>query len=208
MVLARIDTPAFHKNCIHILEVLKIELRQGRGNILEVASGSGQHCLEFAKELPDYIFWPSDINSDHIVSIKEWRKTENPKNLRHPIKLDAIDFDWHLDSTIFLEIEFEAIINLNMVHIAPIEAAEGLFRGSGQYLKKGGKLILYGPFKKNGQHIAQSNQGFDDALRAKNCEWGVRDISELSAFAETYNLNFSRLVPMPSNNFMLIYCRI
>ncbi|MEE3000168.1 MAG: DUF938 domain-containing protein [Pseudomonadota bacterium] len=208
MTSVRIDTPAFHRNCIYILEILKKELGQGRGNILEVASGSGQHCLEFARELPDYVFWPSDINSDHMESIEEWQKTENTKNLRSPIKLDVVDFDWHLDIFISPEIMFEAIINVNMVHIAPIEAAEGLFRGSGQYLKKGGKLILYGPFKKNGRHVAQSNQQFDDALRAKNYEWGVRDISELSAFGKSYNLKFSHLVPMPSNNFMLIYCRI
>ena len=91
MTSARIDTPAFHRNCIYILEILQKELGQGRGNILEVASGSGQHCLEFAKELPTYIFWPSDINSDHMESIEEWQKTENTKNLRSPIKLDVVD---------------------------------------------------------------------------------------------------------------------
>jgi len=189
------------------VEVLKSELKSDSGNVLEIASGSGQHALAFARAFPNYIFWPSDINLGHLKSIEAWRKVESLENLRPPCKLNVLETDWSIGKLDRPPDALGAIININMVHISPIEAAEGLFRGSSLHLGTTGKLILYGPFKKNGKHTAQSNIEFDDRLRARDPEWGVRDLNELEAFAEIHQLSLDRLVAMPSNNFILVFCR-
>jgi len=202
-----IDTPAYHRNCIHIVEVLKSELKSDNGDILEIASGSGQHALAFARAFPNYIFWPSDISADYLNSIEAWRKNKPLENLKAPFKLDVLARSWNMGEINRPPGVFDAIININMVHISPIQAAEGLFRGSSKYMGEDGKLFLYGPFKINGEHTAQSNREFDEILRARNSTWGLRDLEELSDLALTFKLVLQRRVSMPSNNFVLIFCR-
>ena len=203
----RIDTPAFHKNSPYIVDVLKPEFRSKGGNILEIASGSGQHALVFANTFSEHIFWPSDLKIDHLHSIEEWRQDAVSNNLRSPFELDVSNKNWGIGDVDRPPDGLDAIININMVHISPIEAAKTLFWGAGQYLGKLGKLILYGPFMKNGKHTAPSNAEFDDHLRHNNASWGIRDIKEVSAFANSNKLFLDRLIPMPSNNFMLIFRR-
>ena len=203
----RIDTPAFHRNSPYIVDVLKSEFRSKGGNILEIASGSGQHVLVFANTFSEHIFWPSDLNMDHLHSIEAWRPDAVLNNLRPPFKLDVSNKNWGIGDVDRPPKGLDAIININMVHISPIEAAKNLFWGAGQHLGKLGQLILYGPFTKNGQHTAPSNIEFDDHLRRNNASWGIRDIKEVSTFANSNKLFLDRLVPMPSNNFMLIFRR-
>jgi hypothetical protein len=206
-IIGRIDTPAFHRNSSHIVEVLKSEFGAGSGNILEIASGSGQHVAVFANTFPEYIFWPSDLNPDHIRSIEAWRRDAAVGNLRSPFKLDVLEKNWGIGEVDRPPDGLDAIININMVHISPIETAENLFKRSSVHLRINGKLILYGPFKKNGKHTAPSNAEFDNRLRSSNPSWGVRDIEEVSAFANFNQLALDRLVPMPSNNLMLVFGR-
>jgi hypothetical protein len=203
----RIDTPAFHRNHSYIIEVLKSELVSGQGNIMEIASGSGQHAMVFANTFPEYVFWPSDLNPGHIRSIEAWRQDAGVDNLKPPFKLDVLEKNWGIGEVDRPPDGLDAIININMVHISPIETAENLFKGSCLHLGINGKLILYGPFMKNGAHTAPSNSDFDNRLREGNPSWGIRDIEEVSTFAKLNHLVLNRLVPMPSNNFMLIFGR-
>jgi hypothetical protein len=203
----RIDTPAFHRNHLYIVEVLKSEFVAGRGNIMEVASGSGQHAVVFANTFPEYIFWPSDLNPDHIRSIEAWGRDATTNNLKSPFKLDVLEKTWGIGEIDRPPDGLDAIININMVHISPIETAKNLFKGSSLHLGINGKLILYGPFMENGAHTAPSNLDFDNYLRESNPSWGIRDIEEVSAIANLNRLVLNRLVPMPSNNFMLIFGR-
>ena len=201
------DSPAFHRNHTYIVDVIKSELNNNGGDVLEIASGSGQHALVYADALPHHVIWPSDFNSECIQSIAAWRSYEGKKNISVPFALDVSAKNWGLNAAGRPCDGLAAIISINMVHISPIAAAEGLFRGAGRYLGDGGKLFLYGPFKKNGVHTAPSNEEFDDWLRASNAEWGVRDLNELKTLAITSGLVFGRAASMPSNNFMLIFCK-
>ena len=204
----RMDTPAFHRNHTHVIDLLKTELLAEGGDVLEIGSGSGQHVLAYAGVFLEHLFWPSDLNMDHIKSIEAWREDEGPANLRAPFQLDVTAADWCMGAPDRPREGLSAIISLNMVHISPIEAAEGLFRGAGINLSAAGKLFLYGPFMKNGEHTAPSNAEFDNWLKNSNPTWGVRDICELEVFAELNGLLLDREASMPSNNFMLIFTSI
>ena len=207
VISERIDTPAFHKNFPYIIEVLKTEFGANSGNILEIASGSGQHALFFANTFPAIVFWPSDLQSYHLQSIEAWRQDATLDNLRPPFQLDVLKKNWGIGEVDRPPDGLDAIININMIHISPIEAARNLFWGSSVHLGINGKLILYGPFMKDGQHTSTSNAEFDQWLRSKDPSWGVRGIEEISVFANSNQLVLDRLVPMPANNFMLIYRR-
>ena len=203
----RIDTPAFHRNYQYIVEVLISELKFNCGNILEIASGSGQHAMTFANTFPKITFWPSDLNSGHIRSIEAWKYDVTAGNLRSPFMLDVLEEDWGIGESDRPPDALDAIININMVHISPIETAKNLFKMSSKHLGDAGKLMLYGPFMRGGKHTSLSNAEFHERLRASNPTWGLRDIEEVSAFANANQLILKRLVPMPANNFMLIFER-
>ena len=100
-----------------------------------------------------------------------------------------------------------AVFCANVVHIAPWRVAEGLFAGAGRYLRADGRLVLYGPFKRDGQHTAISNAVFDTSLRDNNPEWGVRDIADLEKLAATAGLVLIETVKMPANNLILAFGR-
>jgi hypothetical protein len=201
----RINTPAFHRNYSYIIEVLKSELRFARGNILEIASGSGQHAVMFANTFPRIIFWPSDLNPDHIRSIEAWRSDVTASNLESAFMLDVLEEDWGIGQSDRPPDVLDAIININMVHITPIETAKNLFKMSSKHLGNTGQLFLYGPFMKGGKHTAPSNAEFHERLQASDPTWGLRDIEEVSAFANSNQLILNQLVPMPANNFILIF---
>ena len=100
-----------------------------------------------------------------------------------------------------------AIVCINVLHISPWAVAENLIAGAGRFLRTGGHMLLYGPYKRNGEHTAPSNAAFDASLRARNPGWGVRDIADVTALAETSKLTCAAITPMPSNNFVLAFQR-
>jgi SAM-dependent methyltransferase len=203
----RMDTPAFHRNQSFVVEVLKTELGDISGDVLEVGSGSGQHVAKFAETFPNLTFWPTDLDPEHIQSIEAWRRATELANIQKPFLLDVTSDDWEFGTENRPPSDLAAIISLNMIHISPISVAKNLFRGAGDYLSATGKLFLYGPFKRNGEHTAPSNAQFDATLRARDPAWGVRDVTDLEEFASANDLLLDRRVPMPSNNFTLIFSR-
>lgn len=166
--------------------------------ILEVASGTGEHAVYFAEHLPHLQWQPSDLDEDLLASIEAYREEAALPNVRPPLRLDASSDAWPIDHA-------DGILSCNMIHIAPIAAAEGLIRGAARILKKGGALVLYGPFREGGRHTAESNERFDADLRARNPEWGVRDLDEIAAKALEHGLVHEETVRMPANNLTVVF---
>ena len=203
----RMDTPAFHRNHKFVAEVLEQHLATTSGDVLEIASGSGQHVVAFAKALPNLTFWPSDLETEQVQSIDAWQQESGLSNIESACLLNVTDQDWGLGQLNRPPGNLAAIINLNMVHITPIEVAESLFRGAGQYLQADGRLFMYGPFKQDGRHNSAGNAQFDANLQRQNSSWGVRDIRDLEDYAAANGLALDKTIDMPANNLTLIFSR-
>nr|WP_299242054.1 DUF938 domain-containing protein [uncultured Halomonas sp.] len=192
----RLSSPAVARNRDAILTVLRDVLPQ-RGKVLEIASGSGEHALYLARHLPAISWQPSDPNPQALASIAAWRKTETLDNLLAPVQLDVILRPWPLE-------DFDALVCINMIHIAPWEATQALFTEAGKNLETGGVLYLYGPFKRDGEHTAESNAAFDEDLRRRDPRWGIRDMNDMETLAGEHGLHIERIVEMPANNLSLV----
>jgi hypothetical protein len=202
-----LDAPPFHRNHVPIWAVLAPFLQGQQGDVLEVASGTGQHAVAFARLSPDITWWPSDLNEKHLVSIDGWRRHSGLANVRPPLRIDLAAPDWGLSNVEGLPRAFLAIFAANVLHIAPWRVAEGLMTGAAQRLAHGGRLFVYGPFKRGGEHTSPSNAAFDESLRAQNPEWGVRDVGDVWTLAEHLGLTLDEIVVMPANNVTLIFSR-
>jgi hypothetical protein len=204
----RLDAAAFHRNHAPIWAVLEKFLLGQSGDVLEAGSGTGQHVVHFARHTPDITWWPSDLNEAHLRSIEAWLKHSSLPNIRSPRRIDLADPAWASamrDSG--GPAELLAIFCANVIHIAPWRVAEGLVAGAGRYLRADGRLFLYGPFKRDGQHTALSNAVFDTGLRDQDAEWGVRDITDLEKLADSVGLNLIEMSDMPANNLILAFGR-
>jgi SAM-dependent methyltransferase len=200
----RLDAAAFHRNHAAIAPVLESFLGGRTGDVLEIGGGTGQHAVAFAGRFPAIGWWPTDFNDNHLRSIAAWRKHAGLANVKEPIRLDASAADWQLKER-GLPSSFAAMFCANVIHIAPWAVAEGLFAGAARHLASGGRLFLYGPFKRDGQHTAPSNAAFDESLRHRNPEWGVRDTAALEKLGDANGLRFAELIEMPSNNAILAF---
>jgi hypothetical protein len=165
----RLDAPAFHRNHQPIWSVLQKFLNGKSGDVLEAGSGTGQHVIDFARQTPEITWWPSDFNDSHLKSIAAWRGHAQLPNVRAPLRIDLSDPTWcpemHDGNG---PGRLLAVFCANVIHIAPWRVAEGLFAGTAHYLRADGRLFLYGPFKRDGQHTALSNAVFDTSLRDNN----------------------------------------
>ena len=204
----RLDAPAFHRNHRAIWAVLQPFLAGKSGDVIEAGSGTGQHVIDFAGRSPEITWWPSDLNEQHLKSISAWRAHAGLPNIRPPLRIDLSDPAWcpemHDGSG---PAGLLAVFCANVIHIAPWRVAEGLFAGAGRYLRVDGRLLLYGPFKRDGKHTALSNAVFDTSLRDRNPEWGVRDIADLERLAENAGLALIDIAEMPANNLTLVFER-
>ncbi len=204
----RLDAPAFHRNHQPIWTVLQKFLAGKPGDVLEAGSGTGQHVVFFAEQSPDIVWWPSDLNEQHLKSIEAWRAHAKLPNVRSPLRIDLSDPAWCPEMQDGRgPKDLRAVFCANVIHIAPWRVAEGLFKGCGRFLRPSGRLFLYGPFKRNGSHTALSNAVFDASLREANPEWGVRDIVDLEKLAKTVGLDLRETVEMPANNMILVFGR-
>lgn len=194
---AKRHAPAAERNATPILEVLRRVLPD-RGLVLEIASGTGQHAAHVARALPALTWQPSDPDPDARASIAAWCAEVALPNLRPPLALD-VTRPWPIDAA-------DAIVCINMVHIAPWTAALALLAGAAARLPAGGPLYLYGPYRFDGV-TAPSNEAFDASLRARDPAWGVRDVRDLEAAAAAQGLALVETVAMPANNHSLIFRR-
>lgn len=174
-----------------------------KGLALEIGSGTGEHAVYFAKALPRLVWLPSDPDMDSRASIEAWTVTEQLANVRAPVAIDVCRETWDVEDYA----PFDAMISLNMIHIAPWAAAVGLFAGAGRLLSPDGVLFLYGPFMRGGVHTAASNAAFDADLKRRDKRWGVRDVDELVSEAAPYGIELREVVKMPANNLSLIFVK-
>lgn len=193
----RRSAPHVARNAAPIVEVLATIL-PAEGLVLEVASGTGEHAVHFARAFPQLEWQPSDPDPDARRSIEAWRAEAALPNLRPPLALDARAADWPIDRA-------DAILCINMVHISPWPATEGLLSGAGRRLGPGAPLYLYGPYFQAGVPTAPSNLAFDASLRARDPEWGVRELDDVSALARDHGLMLDSIVPMPANNLSVVF---
>ncbi|VXC04839.1 conserved hypothetical protein [Burkholderia sp. 8Y] len=191
--------PAAERNRDAILTVLARVLPRN-GVVLEIASGTGQHAVHCAAALPHIVWQPSDPDAAARDSIAAWRTHARLVNLAAPLAIDVTGSDWGIG-------EVAAIVCINMIHIAPWEAAEALFRGAAERLAAGGVLYLYGPYRRNGAHTAPSNEAFDAQLRATDPRWGVRDLEAVETLGRDARFTLAEVVPMPANNFSLVFVK-
>ncbi|CAN5406659.1 DUF938 domain-containing protein [soil metagenome] len=202
----RLDAAAFHRNHQAIWTVLSPFLDGKSGDVLEAGSGTGQHVVEFARRTPELIWWPSDYNAQHLKSIDAWRAHAQLGNVRPAMQIDLSDPAWcapmHDGSGPGALL---AVFCANVVHIAPWPVAEGLIAGAAKYLRPDGRLFIYGPFRRGGQHTAVSNAVFDTSLRSGNPEWGVRDVEEMTRVAAGVGLALVETFEMPANNLILAF---
>lgn len=191
--------PATARNSEPLAQVLAKELPDS-GLVLEIASGSGEHAVFMARRFPSLLFQPSDRDPEALLSINGWADEAGLHNLLPGITLDAFASDWPVD-------EADAILCVNMVHIAPWQATEGLFRGAAKRLGEGAPLILYGPYFEDAVDTANSNVAFDQGLRSRNPAWGLRRLSRMDLLASQTGLERTARYEMPANNLTLIYRR-
>jgi SAM-dependent methyltransferase len=194
-----LNAPATERNREPILEVLR-RVFPSAGLALEIASGTGQHAAFFARALPALQWQPSDASPAHLASIRAWTDASGAANIRAPATLDVESWPWPITGA-------DAILNINMIHIAPWSATGALLRGAARLLPPDGVLFLYGPFKRDGQHTADSNRRFDERLRGEDPRWGVRDLTEVEALAASAGFRPPEIVPMPANNLSVVFRR-
>jgi len=192
--------PSALRNRDPILDVLRSVL-PSTGLVLEVASGTGEHIVHFARELPALNWQPSDRSPAARESIAAWVVAERRSNIREVMDLDAGQSPWPVE-------EVAAVICINMVHISPWEATIGLMRGAGQALVSGGVLDIYGPYRRSDRPLEPSNLAFDQDLRARDARWGLRDLDAVIQCAADHGLEFERAIDMPANNLSVIFRRI
>ena len=200
MTDARRIAPHVARNAAPIVEVLRDVLPE-RGLVLEVASGSGEHVLAFARAFPNLSWQPSDPDPAALASIEAWRATEGLPNLLAPLSLDAAATDWPIGHA-------DAILCINMVHISPWAATLGLLDGAARLLAPGAPLYLYGAYRRDDVQTAPSNEAFDASLKARSPEWGVRRLEDVSDEAARRGLRLDRVIQMPANNLSVTFRRI
>ena len=196
----RRSAPHVARNAGPIADVLR-EVLPARGLVLEVASGTGEHVLHFAREFPKLLWQPSDPEPAALRSIEAWRAESGLFNLLPPVALDVRAAAWPV-------LQADAILCINMVHISPWSATVGLLRGAGKLLSTGAPLYLYGPYRRAGVETAPSNEAFDENLRARDPEWGLRELDEVVAEAGKHGLELDRIVEMPANNISAIFRKV
>lgn len=196
----RILSPSAARNAEPILKILKRVLPT-HGVVLEIGCGSGEHAVCFAAAVPTLTWLPSDPDPAARASTASWIKLKGLSNVQTPLDVDASSDVWGVEKLA----PFDAIVSINMVHIAPWAATTGLFSGAGRMLRANGLLILYGPFMLNGAYNAPSNAAFDETLKARNPSWGLRDVVEIERVAAASGLTLRETIEMPANNTLLVF---
>ena len=200
----RLYAPATERNREAILNVLERVL-PNPGTVLEIASGTGEHASFFAPKLAPRRWWPSDISAPMLKSIAAWQQATNARYLLPPIELDVCETPWPVEADDKRSID--AIVNINMIHIAPWRTCEALMMGAERVLPENGVLYLYGPFKRGGEHTAPSNVTFDNWLKQQSSEWGVRDLEAVEGTAKVHQMELQEVVEMPANNLSLVFVK-
>ncbi|MBN9470264.1 MAG: DUF938 domain-containing protein [Bosea sp.] len=189
--------PSAQRNRDPILAVMR-ETLPAKGLVLEIASGSGEHAMHFAAALPGLSFQPSDPNAEARASIDAWAKEAALPNLLPALALDASTPGWPLARA-------DGVICINMIHISPWAATQGLIAEAARLLPPGGPLYLYGPYRQSGVPLAPSNAAFDESLRGRDPRWGLRELDTVAALAAAAGFGPPEVTAMPANNLSVVF---
>ena len=195
----RRTAPAAERSKEPILTVLRRVLLDS-GLVLEIASGTGQHVVHFAGALPGLTWQPSDPDPQMRASITAWAADAGLPNVWPPLDLDVLADAWPVERA-------DAVVCINMIHIAPWAATLHLMAGAARLLPTQGVLVLYGPFRRFDRHTAPSNEVFDAQLRRTDPAWGVRDLEMVTSVAEQNGLALEEVNEMPANNLSVVFRR-
>ena len=193
----RLVSAASERNKEAILGVLERTLPKS-GLALEIGAGTGQHAAHFAPRFPSLAWQPTDVDPDMFGSIAAWAADAKAPNLKPPLILDVAATAWPIEAA-------DAVVSINMIHIAPWACCLGLMAGARRILPALGPLVLYGPFRIDGRHTAPSNDAFDLSLKSHDPAWGVRDLADVAAAARERGLDFVERAAMPANNFCVVF---
>jgi SAM-dependent methyltransferase len=195
----KLRAPAAGRNRGPIAAVLRDWLPP-RGLVLELASGTGEHAVHFARLFPKLEWQPSDVDAKAVGSIEAWQADARRVNLREPVVLDVADLPWPVPTA-------DALLSINLVHISPWEVSLALLDGAARVLPLGGPLILYGPWRVAGEAIVDSNLAFEAQLKERDQRFGLREVGAFAAEAERRGLHLAEQRLMPANNRMLLFRR-
>lgn len=174
-----------------------------RAQVLEIASGTGQHAVHFAARMPGITWQPSDRTDSDLAQIEARRQLSGLTNIRPALRLDVLDQPWPVSGP------FDALLCINMIHISPWEATPALFDGASRVTQAGtGLLVLYGPYREGGHHTAPSNEQFEQWLWSQDSRFGVRNLEDVDEVAYQRGFARERLVRMPANNLLLVFRRL
>lgn len=180
-----------------ILDIIKPVL-ESRRHVLEIGSGTGQHAVFFAEQMPHLLWQPTDLK-EALPGINSWITDSALNNIKTPIELDAERSRWPFEQL------FDAVFTANTAHIMSITAVEAMFAGVGQVLEQGALFCIYGPFNYHGKFTSESNARFELWLKQRDPRSGIRDIDDLIGFADNAGLCLHEDVEMPANNRILIW---
>lgn len=192
---ARRHADATQRNRLPILEVLARHVRP-RDHVLEIASGSGEHAVFLAANLPVAAWQPTDPDAEARASIDAWVAAERVATVAPALPLDVLARPWPVAAA-------DVIVAINLLHISPWEATEGLFRGAADLHPR--VVYLYGPYRRGGAHTAPSNAAFEQWLQARDPRWGVRDLEAVLATAMEHGFEIDEIVEMPANNLSVVF---
>ena len=194
----RLVAPAASRNEQPLIDALMPLLHERVGKVLEIGSGTGQHCAAFARAFSELDWQPSDPFDEHLDSIRAWVAHAARPNLCPPVWLDAAE-DWPAMTPL------TAVFSANVIHITPWVVAKGIVRGACKALAQDGMLMFYGPFKEDGAHTGAGNAAFDARLQAEDPTWGIRDIGEITQLTQAAGLSGPEITQMPANNRLICY---
>ena len=197
----RLYFPATVRNRAPIGAALS-ELLPEQGAVLEIASGSGEHAVTFQRRFPGILWQASDPDPSHCKSINAWIAHECLSDLMPPaLQLDVLDRPWLIPER--TSVELKVVVAINLIHIAPWSCCQSLVEQASDHLPIGGRLILYGPFRRNGLHTSSSNEAFDQSLRERNPSWGVRDLEAVETLCSEVGFKNMRFTELPANNLIV-----
>ncbi|NJM97065.1 MAG: DUF938 domain-containing protein [Phormidesmis sp. RL_2_1] len=212
---ARQYATATERNRQPILTVLQ-QVLPSMGTVLEISSGTGEHITYFAPRMSHLQWIPSEPQAEARQSIQAWGEALPSANLwMPPLALDVSVLPWPVERPVATDAleqrlrsePITAIVNINMIHICAWKMCAHLMAGAGRILPREGVLYLYGPFRRAGEPMAASNEAFDQMLRDRDPNWGIRDLAKVTALANQHGLRLEQVIEMPANNLSVVFRR-